>query len=105
LPPPRRPVQWAQQSWEPRDMKKSLGLIYGHRSNALHGGIPFPAPMCLAPMTIGSNPMPVEVPIGLSSSTKGATWAAKDTPMLLHTFEYIARGALLNWFRSLLDSQ
>lgn len=102
-PPSRRPIEWAQHSWDHRTMKKSLGLIYDHRSRALHEGTPFPAPMCLAPMTVGDNPVPVEVPIGLSASTRGATWAAKDTPMLLHMFEYIARGALLGWFESLVS--
>ena len=32
---------------------------------------------------------------------KGGAWAAKDMPMLLHTFEYIVRHALLKWWRSI----
>ena len=101
LPPPpsQRPVEWAQLSWDTPTMKKSLGLITVIRSRASHGGTPFPAPMCWAPLAVGVSTAPVEVPIGLSAGTRGATWAAKDTPMLLHMFEHIARGALLNWFR------
>jgi hypothetical protein len=104
LPPPpsTRSYEWAQHGWDHRTMKKSLGKIYKHRSRALHGGMPFPAPMSWAPITVGENPAPVEVPPGLASSALGATWAAQDTPMLLHLFEYIVRNAILNWWRSLV---
>ena len=32
-------------------------------------------------------------------STGGGTWLAKDIPILFHTFEYMARHALLKWWR------
>lgn len=42
-----------------------------------------------------------ERPIGLATSVGSGTWLAKDTPMLLHTFEYIARNALIAWWTSM----
>jgi len=34
----------------------------------------------------------------LASSAMDGTWVAKDTPILLHTFEYIVRNALIAWW-------
>jgi hypothetical protein len=42
-----------------------------------------------------------EVPDGLNSAGLGGIWLAKDAPMLLSTFEYITRGALLRWWDGL----
>ncbi|EPJ44488.1 MAG: hypothetical protein OFPI_39760 [Osedax symbiont Rs2] len=102
-PPENRPPEWAQISWSRSFMKAALGKIYGYRSNALHGGIPFPAPMCTGEMVI-ENCM-VEKPSGLASSALGGVWLAGDTPMLLHMFEYIARGVLINWINSLRNAK
>jgi len=93
--PSPRSYEWAQHAWDHQTMKKSLGKIYKYRSRALHGGTPFPAPMSFAPMSVAENPALVEVPLGLATSARGATWSAKDTPMLLHVFEYIVRNAIL----------
>jgi hypothetical protein len=57
----------------------------------------------MAPTRAAEKPALVEVPLGLSASSYGATWAKKDTPMLLHVFEYIVRGAVLNWWRSVVQ--
>lgn len=96
LPPPpaKRPEKVFQHSWEQDDIKKTLSVIYKGRSNALHSGIPFPVPMCGSPLELE------EIPIGLASSAKGGVWSKKDAPILLHTFEHIVRGCLLNWWRS-----
>jgi hypothetical protein len=99
-PPKIRPSINAQHSWERTDMKKSMRIIYGHRSDALHGGIKFPLPMCNPPVPDGNGFS--EKPFGLATEALGAVWIAKDTPMLLHTFEYIVRNALLNWWESML---
>jgi hypothetical protein len=101
-PPPERPPEGLQHPWDERSMKKSLSTIYNWRSKALHSGIPFPHPMCSPPIRVenGLN----EKPIGLGSYAFGGTWVAKDIPMLFHTFEYIARHALLNWWNSLVES-
>jgi len=82
-------------------MKKLLTLVYNYRSRALHGGRPFPAPMCEPPMIFGDTNVPAERPLGITMSTRGGTWRAKDVPLCLHMFEHIVRGALLNWWESL----
>jgi hypothetical protein len=97
-PPPERPVEWAQHPWDESSMKRSMQMIYKYRSRALHGGTPFPAPMSLPPMSLEGRR--IEVPSG-ATGTKGSVWVARDLPMLLHTFEYIARKALLKWWESM----
>jgi hypothetical protein len=104
LPPPptTRPPTGFQVSWESDDLNRHLRRIYGYRSNALHSGEPFPAPMCEPPRRLfAESPEVPEVPLGLAVSTLGATWLHEDTPMLLHVFEYIARSALKSWWSSL----
>jgi hypothetical protein len=41
---------------------------------------------------------PPEMPLGLAMSGKQGSWLLKDTPVLLHVFEYLVRGALVNWW-------
>src|SRR5437773_7120327 len=94
-PPLVRPCEWAQHSWDTKPIRKSLKRIYGYRSKALHGGKPFPHPMCNPPVGVGDDDALTEIPCGLAASAKGGTWLNVDTPMLLHTFEYIVRGVLL----------
>jgi len=98
-PPAERPHEFYQLSWESPDMKKILAKVYGYRSDALHGGIPFPAPMCAAPHQ--HDGLAAETP-GTAHSALGAVWTKKDLPMLLHTFEYIVRRALLKWWQSMI---
>jgi hypothetical protein len=105
-PSPRPPI-FAQVSWERRSMKEALHKIYGYRSEALHGGTPFPAPMCMAPYKYKQDDKweaPAEKMDARMIQTKGGAWLEKDTPMLLCTFEYLARGALLKWWQSLMLS-
>jgi hypothetical protein len=104
LPPPLpvRPDPFAQLSWDGKYLKKIFALVYKYRSRALHGGFPFPAPMCEPPLYYaGDNKPPEEIPIGTASSIKGSVWLAKDIPLHLHIFEYIARNAILNWWKTL----
>ena len=99
--PPEERAEFGRVDFDPPALSKALGKIYGYRSRALHGGTPFPAPMCQPPHThINRDGFPEERPFSSAASAKGATWVADDTPMLLHTFAYIARGALLNWWKS-----
>lgn len=105
MPPPpalRPPVEWARLDWDPKPMKKALEQVYKLRSLALHEGIPFPPPMSNPPVRIDSSwPAPHEGVLGLAAGSKGGVWTADDLPMSLHTFEYIARGALLNWWTAI----
>jgi len=102
-PPEHRPEEWAQHSWTKGAIKKSLSTIYKYRSRALHSGMPFPAPMCLPPMKRTENTWE-EVPLGLASGTREHVWLVRDTPMMLHTFEHIARLSLLKWWKSMTPS-
>ena len=97
-PPARRPEEQLQIDWS--EVPQRLKTIYDFRSRALHSGIPFPAPMCEPPMTWGGD-VPVEKPPWISSQQGASVWAAADIPMYLHTFEHLARGSLLAWWRSL----
>jgi hypothetical protein len=97
-PPARRPEEHLQIDWS--EIHGRLKTIYEFRSRALHSGTPFPAPMCEPPMTWGTD-VQVEKPPWISSQQGASVWAAADIPMYLHTFEYLARGALLAWWRSL----
>jgi hypothetical protein len=100
-PPEKRPPVFAQFKWDATNMKKALSKIYSYRSKALHSGKPFPILMCDPPMK-HQNEF-AEKPPGLAASARGGVWAAKDIPMLLCTFEYIARNVLLSWWRSMLE--
>ncbi|MFJ6688294.1 hypothetical protein [Streptomyces sp. NPDC091294] len=97
--PEIRPEEYAQVDWEWPRLKKAINLIYRFRSERLHGGVPFPQPMCYPPMTSGAALD--ERPSGLAAAAGNASWMARDLPMHLHTFGYIVRGCLLNWWRSL----
>lgn len=97
-PPQDRPEKWGQLDWS--QMRAHLRTVYTYRSSALHAGTPFPLPMCMPPRTFDDR-HPVEKPTGLGMYAQDARWRAEDTPMLLWTFEYVARGALLRYWTSL----
>lgn len=101
LPPPPlpRPNQFDQISWNRSPLKKILGTVYGYRSNALHGGTPFPAPMCDPPRRLDDNSYSETGTSALAVSSYGGVWKAEDLPVNLQTFHYIVRGALLNWWK------
>lgn len=102
LPPePRNRPRTGKHPWEKYKMKKTLARVYDYRSKALHGSGKFPAPMCMPPFIDESGHI-CEVPPGLATSAQGGFWLRKDAPILLHTFEYIVRGVLLNWWASLI---
>ena len=101
--PQNRPWEMARVSWEKPGIKKIASQVYGYRSRALHGGTPFPAPMCRTPFHCKDEETDAyaEKPMGMASGTSTHKWVAKDTPLHLHTFESIARGALLCWWSTL----
>jgi hypothetical protein len=101
LPPPPspRPAEWAQFPWSRTKMREALSKIYDYRSRALHDGRPFPAPMCSAPGTMREWNAPAETLTSLGIHQGGSTWLKHDVPFHLHIFEYIARNAILEWWR------
>ncbi|MCB2178187.1 MAG: hypothetical protein KQH57_20455 [Actinomycetales bacterium] len=99
-PPEPRPA-WDELDWTA--MREHARTIYGHRSTALHAGKPFPMPMRQIPRTEESGALQ-EAPLGLTSGGAGAIWERRETPMLLSTFEYIVRSALLTWWDELLQA-
>ncbi len=101
--PVKRPKKWLQVSWSKPSMKKALSKIYDYRSNALHEGIPFPKPMCNPPFkeTLGKETRYAEKGTpGVAASAPGGSWKTKDVPINLHTFHYIVRHVLLNWWKA-----
>ena len=90
--------QFDQFDWE--KLRKHASTIYGYRSKALHEAKPFPMPMFEAPRLDAAGAIQ-EIPSGLNSSGLGGIWKAAEAPMLLSTFEYIIRGALLSWWDEL----
>lgn len=98
-PPSARPPEWCQYCWEATNIREGMRLIYNYRSRALHDGKPFPAPMCEVPGRDAGWDAAQERMIASAVSKAGGMWLAKDIPMLFHTFEYIVRNALLEWWR------
>lgn len=103
-PPSKRPPEEFQIPWDGESMKKVLRLIYGYRSKALHGGTPFPAPMCNHAFRMSASEAFAERgTVGLAASERGGVWLAKDVPISLHTFHYVVREALLGWWKSMAN--
>jgi hypothetical protein len=101
-PPSKRPPLFAQVNWSRENLDAAFRTIYDHRSRALHDGMPFPAPMCLPSVKYEPSwEAPEEGQSGGGMSMAGGTWLAKDIPMRLHTFEYIAREALNRWWSAM----
>lgn len=99
--PDRRPSEYMQCSWKTDDLERTMKIIYDYRSRALHGGTPFPFPMCVAPYYDKEQNALSEKPPGLGCYANSGKWTIDDTPMLLNTFEYIARNCLLKWWEQL----
>jgi hypothetical protein len=101
LPPPpeHRPPPALRVDWD--DMRDLLSLIYRYRSEALHGGKPFPAPLLWPPMKPFPDQPPEERPIGQGAAQGQHVWQEADLPMHLHFFEHVARGALQAWWLSM----
>lgn len=97
-PPPVRPPEWAQLSFNEVDLRGVLKRLYRHRSKALHAGTPFPLPLCERPSWMKGTDAPMEVPLGVGTSALGGSWVTRDTSMCLHMFEYFVRSALLRWW-------
>jgi hypothetical protein len=99
-PAPTVRSSWGMIDWSDESLRNILKIVYDYRSKALHAGKPFPAPMCEPPHSQPGMQAPAERPTG-HVSMGGAVWRDEDIPIFLHTFEYIARGALVNWWDSI----
>lgn len=99
-----RPPEGYQVAWTKSKLRPVLSKIYDYRSKALHAGVPFPAPMCEPPRRTPSGAFQ-ERPSGLATATRDSVWLAEDLPLHLHVFEYLARQALLAWWRDLYPSE
>ena len=99
--PPAVRSTWGRLEWS--KMNQHAQLIYKHRSKALHEGTPFPLPMLRPEPSSDDCGTPDEIPGGMNSGGAGGVWMADQYPMTLSMFEYIARGALLNWWRSMVN--
>lgn len=108
-PPAKRPPPDARMDWSKQTMKKILDKIYQYRSDALHEGTPFPDPMCSRPTWESPWEAPAEKYIGgvlnLTMDDKEKIWFNKKFPILLNTFEYITRGTLIKWWKSISTNQ
>ncbi|HEX9198160.1 MAG TPA: hypothetical protein VF865_01270 [Acidobacteriaceae bacterium] len=106
LPPPPavRPPLTSQIPWGGKELEDIFKMVYQYRSRALHGGRPFPAPMCHPPEVVAESEACAERPTGLAIGALGGTWMTKDLPLFLSTFEYMVRGTLLRWWRSMADA-
>ena len=103
--PPERRSTRCQISFEGSELRAALRKIYEHRSLALHGGISFPFPICIPPSSEGGDDeVPDEKPGGLGFGTNNYSWASDECPMFLHTFAYIVRQTLLNWWADAVKS-
>jgi len=78
-------------------LMKAFKTIYNLRSQALHAGIPFPAPICMRPRKMEALDPVEEQPCSLGTSMRSAVWFSDDLPMHLHIFEYIVCNALIKW--------
>jgi hypothetical protein len=87
-PPADRRIIQLSVAWTP--LHEAVRLVYQWRSRALHGGTPFPFPMCDAPLIHGEWWMGfpqeakgaiAERPLGLAAGTGGAMWDNEETPM------------------------
>jgi hypothetical protein len=103
-PPEQRPPEGFQIDWSAPALEKRFKKVYKLRSDALHEAVPIPPPMCSPPDLVARDQPWTETVVGLAASTLGGVWMKDDLPFSLHMFEYIARGALLGWWRALINA-
>lgn len=94
--PEKRP-EAGKIDWDVESLSKIFKKIYDYRSKALHGGQPFPEPMCSHPETWDGY-----AEMARPCSTLGGTWLAEDVPINLNTFNYMVHSILNKWWLSLL---
>lgn len=97
-PPDERPGEAFQIDWT--QLGGYLAVVYGHRSKALHAGIPFPPSMCEPPSPEPGGGLS-EASFGLATHVGDAYWPAESAPMLLHVFVHATAEALRGWWAEL----
>lgn len=97
--PPEPRNSWEQLDWT--RMEEHAAVIYRHRSDWLHKGVPLPLPLIDTRTETDRDGAPAEVPGGHNVGGLGGIWTADEYPMTLSLFEYITRGALLRWWSEL----
>jgi hypothetical protein len=100
--PVNRPAEILRIDWDIHQLEQPLKRLYDHRSKALHSGVPFPSPLCEPPWPEADSYL--ETPPGDGTAELGGVWKKLDLPTYMHIFEHIARGALKNWWLSLIRS-
>ncbi len=103
-PPADRPEPCYQLGWDAVSLAAAVEKIYEWRCAFVHEGIHFPQPMCEPPYREDKDGPYSEIPIGMATAVPGGTWPVSETPILLHTFEYMVRGAILKWWQWCLPS-
>jgi len=99
LPPePQLRPEYGLLDWT--NLRPGLAKIYNARSKALHVGTPIPWGMCMAPRPDSGTWME-KIFEGATFWHDGEKYTSAQTPMLLHTFAFIVRGALLNWWEDM----
>jgi hypothetical protein len=99
--PENRPSPEYQISFSDAQMTEHLKTIYKYRSRALHRGISFPEPMCRVPQFDQNGFYEKPLKDGYATPFGYTWWEDKHVPMYLNTFEYLVRGALKQWWKSL----
>jgi len=84
------------------EIKEIAKLVYKHRCAALHEGIAFPASMCMPPMKCKKDNIITYQEKPTSMAASGAVFLSDDCPLLLHVFECVVRGCIINWWTSLI---
>jgi len=85
--------------WSSESLSSIFKKIYDYRSKALHGGQPFPEPMCSYPEKWDEYAERAR-----ACSTLGGTWLDEDVPINLNTFNYMTHSILNKWWKTLLPS-
>ncbi len=104
--PEKRPHANQQIDWSEKGWKIILQKVYSYRSRALHGGHPFPRPMCEPPDRYGDDisMLPCEKATdALAVQILGSNWSAEDLPVSLNTFVIVTRSILLSWWQHIAD--
>lgn len=86
-----------QVEWTPEHLSSAIKTIYGHRSDDVHEGVPFPALLQEPPWHSRGSVRPERFSAH-GAWSGGGYWRARDMPMYLHTFAYLVGGALRQWW-------